>query len=175
MEQKEIIMKHYCWHTSVLETVFKLHYYVIYESLILTAASPVYNVDHLLKRRASSDLHLLHYYQSDPVLSDVRSLISELNSEQHNLHLWCHNNTTCRTTTQTQRHYTIKVFKIKLLHLFSRISFRLVKIWFKYKTLKSVTHFWRADFVMISILSLSRRSKYLSLKDLNLHHGLHVL
>ncbi len=53
----------------------------------LTSVSPVYSKDPSVHQRSSSDLHLLHYYKSDPVLSDVRSLISELNSEQHNLHL----------------------------------------------------------------------------------------
>ncbi len=53
----------------------------------LTSVSPVYSEDPSVHQRSSSDLHLLLYYQTDAVLSDVRSLISELNSEQHNLYL----------------------------------------------------------------------------------------
>ncbi len=48
----------------------------------LTSVSPVYSEDPSVHQRSSSDLHLLVYYQTDPVFSDVRSLISELNSEQ---------------------------------------------------------------------------------------------
>ncbi len=65
------------------------HIYIFMLRLMydLTSVSPVYSEDPSVHQRSSSDLRLLHYYHSDAVLSDVRSLISELNSEQHNLHL----------------------------------------------------------------------------------------
>jgi len=65
------------------------HIYIFMLRLMydLTSVSPVYSEDPSIHQRSSSDLHLLHYSQTDPVLSDVRSLISELNSEQHNLQL----------------------------------------------------------------------------------------
>ncbi len=60
------------------------HIYIFMLRLMydLTSVSPVYSEDPSVHQRSSSDLHLLLYhYETDPVLSDVRSLISELNSE----------------------------------------------------------------------------------------------
>ncbi len=54
---------------------------------ILTAASPVYSEDLSVQQKADSVLMLLVHFQTDPVLSAVRGLISELKPEQHNLHL----------------------------------------------------------------------------------------
>jgi len=45
---------------------FKLYDMIRFES-ILTAVSPVYNVDYLLKQRDSSHFHVLVYSQSDSV------------------------------------------------------------------------------------------------------------
>ncbi len=56
---------------------------VIYD---LTSVSPVYSEDPVVHQKAAS-LNLLVYSQTDPVLSGVRGLISELKPEQHNLHL----------------------------------------------------------------------------------------
>jgi len=52
----------------------------------LTTLSPVYSEDPVVHQTADS-LNFLFYSQSDSVLSGVRGLISELKSEQHNLHL----------------------------------------------------------------------------------------
>ncbi len=61
----------------------------------LTTVSPVYNQDSVVQLRAAS-LKILFYSWTDSVLSGVRGLISELKPEQHNLHLWAHNISTCR-------------------------------------------------------------------------------
>ncbi len=53
--------------------------------ITLTVVSSVYSVDPPVEQRAASLLSLLDYYSSDSVLSGVRGLISELNSEQHSL------------------------------------------------------------------------------------------
>ncbi len=53
--------------------------------ITLTLVSSVYSVDPPVEQRAASLLSLLVYYSSDPVLSGVRGLISELKSEQHSL------------------------------------------------------------------------------------------
>ncbi len=53
--------------------------------ITLTVVSVVYSVDPLVEQRAASLLNLLVYCHSDPVLSGVRGLISELKSEQHSL------------------------------------------------------------------------------------------
>ncbi len=68
--------------------VFKI---VIYFALhiqytLLTSMSPVYSQDSVVHQKAAA-LNLLVYSQTDPVLSGVKGLISELKSEQHNLHL----------------------------------------------------------------------------------------
>ncbi len=60
-----------------------LHVRVIYD---LTTVSPVYSEDPVVHQKAAS-LNLLVYSETDPVLSGVRGLISELKPEQHNLHL----------------------------------------------------------------------------------------
>ncbi len=52
----------------------------------LTIVSPVYSEDSVVHQKAAS-LNVLDYSQTDPVLSGVRGLISELKPEQHNLHL----------------------------------------------------------------------------------------
>jgi len=52
----------------------------------LTSVSPVYSEDPPVQQRAE-ELNLLVYSQTDPDLSGVRGLISELKSEQQNLHL----------------------------------------------------------------------------------------
>ncbi len=52
----------------------------------LTSVSPVYSEDPVVHQKAAS-LNLLVYSETDPVLSGVRGLISELKPEQHNLHL----------------------------------------------------------------------------------------
>jgi len=52
----------------------------------LTTDSPVYSEDPPVQQRAE-ELNLLVYSQSDSVVSGVRGLISELKSEQQNLHL----------------------------------------------------------------------------------------
>jgi len=56
----------------------------------LTSVSPVYSEDPSVHQRAASNLYLLLYSQTVPVLWGV-SLISELKSEQRNLQLWSHN------------------------------------------------------------------------------------
>ncbi len=53
----------------------------------LTAVFPVYSEDPSVQQRTDSVLSLLVYSVTDPVLSGVRGLISELKPEQHNLHL----------------------------------------------------------------------------------------
>ena len=53
----------------------------------LTSVSPVYREDSPVQQRAASLLNLLVYYKTDPALSGVRGLISELKLEQHSLHL----------------------------------------------------------------------------------------
>ncbi len=62
----------------------------------LTAVFLVYSEDPSVQQRADSVLSLLVYLVTDPVLSGVKGLISELKPEQHNLHLWRHNHSTCR-------------------------------------------------------------------------------
>ncbi len=62
----------------------------------LTAVFPVYSEDPSVQQRADSVLSLLVYLVTDPVLSGVKGLISELKPEQQNLHLWRHNHSTCR-------------------------------------------------------------------------------
>ncbi len=62
----------------------------------LTTVSPVYSEDPPVQHREASLPNLLFYSQTDPDLSGVRGLISELKPEQHNLHLWRHNHSTCR-------------------------------------------------------------------------------
>jgi len=52
----------------------------------LTLDSPVYSEDPPVQQRAE-ELNLLVYSHTDPVVSGVRGLISELKSEQQNLHL----------------------------------------------------------------------------------------
>ncbi len=64
-------------------TLNVLHVRVIYD---LTPVSPVYSEDPVVHQKAAS-LNLLVYSQTDPVLSGVRGLISELKPEQHNLYL----------------------------------------------------------------------------------------
>jgi len=56
----------------------------------LTIVSPVYSEDSPAYKKAASLLSLLVYSQTDPDISGVRCLISELKPEQHNLHLWLH-------------------------------------------------------------------------------------
>ena len=68
----------------------------------LTTVSPVYSEDPPVQHRDASLPSLLDYYsQTDSVLSGVRGLISELKSEQNNLHLWRHNLSTCREQWHT--------------------------------------------------------------------------
>ncbi len=57
--------------------------FIIYD---LTIVSPVYSEDSVVHQQVAS-LNLRVYSQTDPVLSGVRGLISELKPEQHNLHL----------------------------------------------------------------------------------------
>ena len=52
----------------------------------LTLISPVYSEDSVVHQTADS-LIFLFYSQTDSVLSGVQGLISELKSEQQNLHL----------------------------------------------------------------------------------------
>ncbi len=52
----------------------------------LTSLSPVYSDDSAVHQKVAS-LNVLVYSTTDPVLSGVRGLISELKPEQHNLHL----------------------------------------------------------------------------------------
>ncbi len=66
----------------------------------LTTVSPVYSQDFVVHQRSDS-LILLFYSQTDSVLSGVMGLISELKPEQHNLHLWRHNHSTCREQWHT--------------------------------------------------------------------------
>ncbi len=63
-------------HTNILQCV-------IYN---LTTVSPVYSQDFVVHQRADSLIFLV-YSKTDPVLSGVRGLISELKPEQHNLHM----------------------------------------------------------------------------------------
>ncbi len=62
-------------------------FFVFNNIITLTVVSSVYSVDPPVEQRAASLLSLLVYYSSDSVLSGVRGLISELNSEQHSLPL----------------------------------------------------------------------------------------
>ncbi len=62
---------------------YTLQWVIIY---YLTTVSPVYSEDSVVHQKAAS-LNLPVHYQTDSVLSGVRGLISELKSEQHNLHL----------------------------------------------------------------------------------------
>ena len=62
----------------------------------LTTVSPVYSEDPPVQQTAVWLQDLLVYSETDPVLSGVRGLISELKPKQHNLHLWQDNYTTCR-------------------------------------------------------------------------------
>ncbi len=73
-------MKCFVW--QYFHTVF-----VFNNIITLTVVSSVYSVDPPVEQRAASLLSLLVYYSSDSVLSGVRGLISELNSEQHSLPL----------------------------------------------------------------------------------------
>ncbi len=66
----------------------------------LTLVSSVYSVDPPVEQRAASLLSLLVYYRSDSVLSGVRGLISELNSEQHSLSLQYCSKKYCRENTE---------------------------------------------------------------------------
>ncbi len=66
----------------------------------LTTVSPVYREDSVVHQKAASP-SLLVYSQTDPVLSGVRGLISELKPEQHNLYMWRHNHSTCREQWHT--------------------------------------------------------------------------
>ncbi len=52
----------------------------------LTTVSPVYSEDPVVHQKAAS-LNLLIYSMTDPGVSGVRGLISELKPEQHNLYL----------------------------------------------------------------------------------------
>ncbi len=54
--------------------------------MILPQFLQFYSEDPVVHQKAAS-LNLLVYSETDPVLSGVRGLISELKSEQHNLHL----------------------------------------------------------------------------------------
>jgi len=66
---------------------YRLLYIVFHAQVIdLTPDSPVYSEDPPVQQRAE-ELNLLVYSQTDPVVSGVRGLISELKSEQQNLHL----------------------------------------------------------------------------------------
>ncbi len=64
------------------------HFANIFQCVInnLTTVSPVYSQDFVVHQRSDS-LIFLFYSQSDPVVSGVMGLISELKPEQHNLHL----------------------------------------------------------------------------------------
>ncbi len=53
----------------------------------LTAVFPGYSEDPSVHLRSASLLHLVAYFQTDPDLSGVRGLSSELKPEQHNLYL----------------------------------------------------------------------------------------
>ncbi len=70
--------------------------------ITLTVVSSVYSVDPPVEQRAASLLSLLVYYCSDSVLSGVRGLISELNSEQHSLPLQYCSYTACREKEEKQ-------------------------------------------------------------------------
>ncbi len=89
-----IVFKISCFVFWICNFVFKIVIYfvlhiqytlqcVIYD---LTTVSPVYSEDPVVHQKAAS-LNLLVYSQTDPVVSGVRGLISELKPEQHNLHL----------------------------------------------------------------------------------------
>ena len=83
---------------------FVFHFTNILQCVIynLTTVSPVYSEDPPVQHRDASLPSLLDYYsETDSVLSGVRGLISELKSEQNNLHLWRHNNSTCREQWHT--------------------------------------------------------------------------
>ncbi len=80
----------------------------------LTTVSPVYS-DPSVDQRAASLLSLLVHSVTDVVLSGVRSLISELKPEQHNLHLSHHTYTTCKDawSTDIRCNYRIKCVNYK--------------------------------------------------------------
>ncbi len=105
-------------------------------SYSLTSVSPVYSEDPLVHQRTDSVLMLLIYSMTDLALSGVRGLISELKPEQHNLHLWLHNHSTCReqwyssvSTAQISRNFTIR--KRDLIHsmINSSSRFRPTSTW----------------------------------------------
>ncbi len=66
------------------ETIY--HVLIYHDTDDLTTVSPVYSQDSVVHQRAAS-LILQVYSQTDPGVSGVRGLISELKPEQHNLHL----------------------------------------------------------------------------------------
>ncbi len=88
-------MKCFLW--QYFHTVF-----VFNNIITLTLVSSVYSVDPPVEQRAASLLSLLVYYCSDSVLSGVRGLISELNSEQHSLPLQYCSYTACREKEEKQ-------------------------------------------------------------------------
>jgi len=96
---------HFVWLVFVFSDFFGwfvFHFTNILQCVInnLTTVSPVYSQDFVVHQRADS-LILLFYSETDPVLSGVMGLISELKPEQHNLHLWRHNLSTCREQWHT--------------------------------------------------------------------------
>ncbi len=91
---------HFVWLVFVFSDFFGwfvFHFTNILQCVInnLTTVSPVYSQDFVVHQRSDS-LIFLFYSETDPDLSGVMGLISELKPEQHNLHLWRHNLSTCR-------------------------------------------------------------------------------
>ncbi len=95
--------------------------------ITLTVVSSVYSVDPPVEQRAASLLSLLVYYGSDSVLSGVRGLISELNSEQHSLPLQYCSYTACREKEEKQlksliNSYVLERFVIETMSQYSSPS-----------------------------------------------------
>jgi len=77
--------------TYIVRTIYRTYYSLFTPSLYgrddLTTVSPVYSEDSPADQKAALFPSLLVYYMTDPVASGVRGLISELKSDQQNLHL----------------------------------------------------------------------------------------
>ncbi len=107
MNEMNFIFSHLCWDLVCLVRIYIKGQILLktttwdYQRDDLTTVSPVYSEDPPVQHRDASHRNLLFYSQSDPDRSGVRGLISELKPEQHNLHLWRHNNSTCREQWHT--------------------------------------------------------------------------
>ncbi len=109
-------------------------------------------MDPPVEQRAASLLNLLLYYGSDPVLSGVRGLISELKSEQHSLPLQYCSNSPCREKEK------ITIFKINscllglqnIVACYLKSMFSFIKGWVFYLMIyQSNTEYSKTLFLLI--------------------------